>query len=536
MRKLLLGILALASLAICARAQVMAVHFKDEKTAKKYKENLSLITGEWVVVCEAKFGVAYDPQKQVIQFQSSGKNEFYVADPDDPSFVPYKLKDGERVTTDKRGVVTIQGQHIDSISILIQQQSLYGLSLEYQERQKLIDELIAQRDKCAKGGRDWFGVHQRLLSQYERMMSWMTSTAFPMAAKKVAKELERQRKVVAADAAAARVAAAKATVHMVDTPAELTEASQAITGGKVKFKIQESQHVRITYIEDVGDERVRALLEFAEVAIDGFRGDCVDPYIGADFEDKIPDRLFAEFFFGPDDVAAHERFFTDYYKLAWGDRKDEQLKLNGKEARRPYPPENLHYWRLAEHSDLEGMVAHNLGHDLAEAHYNGNQPNMPQDWIGEGTAFYLSLEFLGRNSVTCKAFADPGRYVHEKGKEGEKTLQLGLRDFYNSLALDSGPVVDKLALKKLAEMEDADLAKCWSMYDYLIRKEGKLGQQWLRTACEKARDKATFMKAWREKSEAMFNVQGQDVFKLIEARWRAFAEAGQDTGDTARAK
>ena len=144
-------------------------------------------------------------------------------------------------------------------------------------------------------------------------------------------------------------------------------------------------------------------------------------------------------------------------------------------------------------------------------------------------------EFLGRNSVTCKEFKE-ARYVHEKKKEGERKEQMGLRDFYNALALDSGPTIDKLAIKELFSFEDADVAKAWSFYDFLVKKEGKTGQLFLRAACQFSGDRATFLQKWRERANELYDFKQGDVFRELDRRWREFAETGQETGDTARRK
>ena len=530
----LLTALVLLFLTATLQAQIFAVSFKDEKTARKYKNNLVVINGESVVVGESKYAIFLD--KDSIKYAGSGKNELWVCDPSDPAFVPYKYKGEERVPTNPKGVLEINGEHIKDIRVLIREQSMAGLCVEYRERMSKIQELLGERDASPKASPQWFMAHQRLISNYERLQKWMTSTCFPDAAKKLDKEIERQRKNVAADALAERLAKAKSAIHMADTPSDLVTLAQSISGGRVAFKVQESMHVRITYRSEISDERVKALLEFAEEAIDGFRGDCVDPYLDVDFEDKIPDRIFAEFWFGPEDETEYDRYATEYYRNSWGDHKAESLKMGGATIRRVLPPESVHYWKFTENIDLEGLVAHGLGHDLAMLHYNLSlTKNVNQDWLLEGSAFYVSLEFFGRNNVTCKAFKET-EYVQAKKKEGERDLRMGMRDFYNSLALELGPPIDKLALKELYTFDEQDVAKSWSFFDFITKKEGKRGQQFLRAACEFSMDKATFLQKWRAKSNTIYEVKDGDVFKAIDERWRAFAETGQETGETARRK
>ncbi|MEO6708722.1 MAG: hypothetical protein ABIP42_04045, partial [Planctomycetota bacterium] len=462
MRTLLTGLVVLL-FATLAQAQIYAVSFKDEKVARKYKDHLVTIGGEQVVVGEAKYSIRLEGDQ--IKYDGLNKNELWVSDSGDPSWVPYKFKGEERVPTSPKGVLEITGSHIKNVRLLIREQSLAGLAEEYRERLAKIQEISGERDKAAKASREWFMAHQRLISNYERLQNWLAGTCFPDAAKKLAKEIERQKKNVAADALAERLGQAKAAIHMVDTPSDLVAAAQAIDAGKVAFKIQESLHVRMVYRTEIGDERIHALLEFAEEAIDGFRGDCIDPYLDVDYEDKIPDRMFIEFWFGPNDESAYERYYSEYYRQKWDEHKAESLKLSGHAFNRSLPPERVNYWKYAEDSDLEGMVAHNLGHVLAELQYNLSITKpLKQDWLLEGAGFYISLEFLGRNSVTCKQFKETV-YVHEKKKEGQRDEKLGLRDFYNALALDSGPSIDKLALKDLFSLEEADVAKSWSFFD-----------------------------------------------------------------------
>jgi hypothetical protein len=113
-------------------------------------------------------------------------------------------------------------------------------------------------------------------------------------------------------------------------------------------------------------------------------------------------------------------------------------------------------------------------------------------------------------------------------------VQLGMRDFFNALALEKGAKLDKLALKTTADFDDPDIAKSWSMMDYFAKKTSREGQLFLRAACDKARTPATFINDWRAKGEEIFEIQGKDVFAHVDAAWREYAEMGQETGDTRR--
>ena len=97
---------------------------------------------------------------------------------------------------------------------------------------------------------------------------------------------------------------------------------------------------------------------------------------------------------------------------------------------------------------------------------------------------------------------------------------------FNELALDSGPPIDKLAITRLADITDKDFAKAWSFYDYLAMKMGREGQVWLRQTCFAAgyKKRSDFMRRWRKFSEEIFGVTGQDVYKVMDDKWRAYAE------------
>jgi hypothetical protein len=212
--------------------------------------------------------------------------------------------------------------------------------------------------------------------------------------------------------------------------------------------------------------------------------------------------------------------------------------MAGHPFRRASEPEYGHLWKIDEKANLEGIIAHNLGHALANQHFAKRNGASNQDWIAEGLALFLSLEWLGGNTVTCKAFHDPikddyGKVKNEK-KAGEVTVELGLRDYYNALAVERGPRVDKLALKTIYQFEDADLAKSWSFMDWIAKKGGRRGQLFLRQCCEFSSKPPTFINDWRKKAEELYEVQGKDVFALVEEQWKSFALVGQETGDTHR--
>jgi hypothetical protein len=531
----LLALLAVLFASLSAQAQLVAVHFKDMKTANRFKDNLVVFQGEFVVVGEPLTNLTYDPDRG-LSWDRNQSVELIVGDPGDPLKVPYEVEsDGKRKITGKKARLGFAPSDIDHFSMYMREGSLPGMAADYQARRGLIEVEREARDKFAKGSPEYMAAHQRMVTQLERLQNWLETGLYPGAAEKVGKELAKERKVVAAEAAAARLDKARASVKDSPLHPDLSTLAKEISGGSDKFKSQESLHAKIIYREGIDDLRVKELLLLAEDIVNGFRVEFIDPYVDASYVDGIPEHTFIEWFFNYDDIPKAEKYMSGWYRMSWApEHKEESLKMAGGGTRRAFAPEYIYHWRAGDDADLEGMVAHNLGHVLANLHYDKKRLDMNQDWLEEGVALYTSLEWLGRNSVNCKAFEEPGKYAKKlKQVEGEKTAQMGQRDWYNAMALEAGAAIDRLVLKPLFEMGDGDLAKSWSFFDWLAKKGGKEGQLFLRSCCEHSHDKPTFINKWRVTSEDIYGVKGADVFNVIDKRWKEFASGGQDkTGDT----
>lgn len=530
---LLLVLAAVLVLAPEGTAQIYGIWFHDAKAEKKYKKHLTELNGEKVLVCEPLSGIRLDKAKGTILY-SPENNKVLVADPADPTFVPYTFVDGKRKPRGRKSTVTVQGKHIAGVQILMRNQSLLGLSREYGLRREIVDGYRKERDANPKGSAEWMRAQQRLLASYEKLQSWLSGTTYTAAAVKLGKEIDKERKRGKGEAVEARLERALASVRLMDPPEALVAKSEEITGGGVKFGMAESEHVRMIYDrKGVDDTKAKELLTFAEKAIDGFRREFVDPNLSEDYPDHIPDRLFLEFWIGPDDLTHHERFYADYYNLPWGDHKDERLAVRGQTKRRDEPPEYLDYGKREDH-DLMGVVSHRVGHVLAALHFNANIGVMKQDWLEEAVAYHISFEYFGRNEETCYAFKNNNEtYAGPRDGSDEKKapILLGERYMYTQLALEKGRKIDALAPLKIYGMVDSDLAKAWSFWDYVARQEGKTGQQWLRLACALSREKgARFVLPWREQSAPLFGLSAAEVFNELEKRWRAHAEKEQRKG------
>jgi len=532
MRQHLLAVVAFLLLSGVAQAQIFAVHFSDEKHVKKYKANVTYIGGVPVIVGESYENLEWDPVKGQTSFMPTNRVKLFVSDPGDPTRVPYKYdRDGERVPRKSKYVVDIDPSHISNVAVLIRDDTLEGLAVEYLYRLDRIEELMDERDDLDKGTEPYFLVQQRVVAALEKLQSWLRNTAFPEAAEDLDRDIKKEQKVVAKAGVDARAQRAFESVTKEmsarDVPSSLVQATKELTDDRIQFKMRESQHLRITFVDSINESMIENAMLVGEKVIEFYRNEFVDPYRRPDFEDRIPDGIFHEFWFGPDDLALHEQFLVKHYGGSWGEEHKERRLATAMTGVRGYRGlVELTYSKSLGGQNLEGTVCHRLGHSLAALHFAGGQP--APDWLEEASAYYCSLDFLGRNSVTCLDFAEARYLKPAGGDEGEKTLQLSFRDWLNQLALERGPRIDLLAIKTLAAMEDPDLAKSWSFFDYVARREGIEGQRWLRAHCEARAEGKGMVSKWRELSSGIYETPGVDVFKVLDDRWRDFARSGQD--------
>lgn len=526
MRTLLLASIVLAGFAADASAQLIYVNFKTDKDAKRFGEHVVLYKGKPALIGEPKAGITVKDRNVTYTSGAESKNVMWVADGAKPDKVPYEMKDGAKVKTAKGEEVSFPGDVVAQFGMVDELLTLEGVAKEYERRTTEIKDLKDQRDKETKGQKPWFFAHNKMLARGDSLVSWLNNMGFGAAAKKLKGEYERERKVVSKEATSVREKTAMGSVHAIETPPKLIDAAKEITGGKVKYGGFESQHLRIWYHDGIPAAAAQHALETGETVIEGFRKLYVDPYLDDDFVDFIPDEVFAEYFFTPDDKGMYERFYVEFYGLQWDEKhKEERLNSGGTElarGRKNY----VGYFKYGKDGDLDGNVVHLLGHFLTDLVYNAGNQGAPQPWLQEALGYYLSFEFLGRNSLTCFSFAEDA-YAKAKQEPAKKTVQEGKKGFFNEAALKYGPTIDTLLVKELHELTDADLAKAWSVFDWIARTQGRKGQLWLRLCCMSHRG-GDFMKTLRARTEELFEVEpGQDVFQVIEKQWKAYAEKDQ---------
>jgi hypothetical protein len=303
----------------------------------------------------------------------------------------------------------------------------------------------------------------------------------------------------------------------VEAPLELMKVSAAVSGEQDEFFVQQSQHIRIVHDGRLTDSRVVQLLTFGEEIIEGFRREFVDPFECADL---IPDRPFAEFFFGPDEDAKYERYYVEYYGLSWGSdaAKAHRLTLRGTFPFRTTAPEYLTYYRHPE-QDLVGLVAHRLGEQLSSIHFDarlsaGENPGSQPDWLREALGVYMSLEYLGANTTSCTAFLDTtvGKAADIRRRQYDERPS----DYYRYLAEVCARPLDQLVIKSTGELGTADTAKGWCVLRFLAQEDGERGQHVLHSACKNSREKTRFLEGWRAELRGFYAVPEGDPIRTLE--------------------
>jgi len=535
-RTVLLTTLSLTVISTTADAQILYAKPKDERIEKRYAKYLTDYRGMKVIIGEPKTGIKCLPGVVQRTGGSEAKNEMYVADPADPSFVPYKWEDGRRIKNGKRSVVQFSGDDFPIVLYVDKLQTLHGLANEYAQRLSEIDGLKGDRDEAEKGSVRWFGKHGMMLARLDRLQTWLINMGYPAAAKKLGRRVGKEKKQVSKEASSLREKTAMKSVKGVKVPDRVKEAAKKVSNGRHKFGCVESQHMRIVYHSDLADSMAERGIEIGEQIIEGFRKDFVDPYRDEDFRDFIPDGRFVEFCFVPEDRHSFENYKIEIYGSGWSQKQlERELSMAGsshRQGRGKGDAEYVRYWKYKPgETDIEGIIAHSLGHVLSNLHYNRGGFGKSQDWIEEACGYYLSFGHLGRNTVTCFQWNEPS-YAKPAAEEGEKTVAEGLRGYFNDLAISKGPTVETLAIRTLADMTDADFAKAWSMFDFVAMKLDKSGQVWLRNTCFAAQSKkrSDFIRRWRTFTEELFPVdQGTDVFGVLDAKWKKYAQRGQRT-------
>src|SRR5262249_41655689 len=152
-----------------------------------------------------------------------GVFELWVPDIDNPKLCPYKSVKGEKSSAGGKSSVRIQSHDVKDIQYYMKDQSLWGLTQEYNKRLAAIDELRKTRDSAAKGSPGWTRKQALLIQGMERLKSWLGETIYAKSGEKYAKEIDKENKAQK-DAKEQRLANAKTSIKMVPTPEAITKA------------------------------------------------------------------------------------------------------------------------------------------------------------------------------------------------------------------------------------------------------------------------------------------------------------------------
>lgn len=535
MRYLLL-LITLFLLASTAYGQIYALEFKDQKYAKGYKKNIYEWNGRKVVLVEIRSGIG--PSETGFTWQPNDRLEFYVQDQGNPLDLAYKVDaDGLRKTKKKSLTIGISGDRVKGLSEFMRNESFLTLSLEYQRRLDLMARLTAQRAEAEEGSAAWFAMHDQLIRELDLLKLWLAQTGFFKSSNKLDREIYREKKR-SSEAKTLRLDSALTSVEVVDVDPELTEIAVKVGGATLQFHTQESKHLKFVYHTGISDEQITRLAELGETVIDGFRTQFVDPYLDDKFKDHIPDDIFLEFFFSTDQALHYEKLYEEYLGGSWGTGEDRRRRLNIHGASAMVGKLFVSYWLVDEQADLEGMVVHQLGHRLAEKNYmtRGNL----QDWLEEALGYYLSFNFLNRNSVTCVAFKPPPRKVlgdtvasggkekkKKKERSGTTAIMKGLRDVMAAVAFHSQTPTPRLLPKKQYDLDNEDTAKSWAFFSFLADEKGRGGQEWLRGISMMMGD-ADFQLKLQEHTKKCFGLESGSPVEALEKEWQAYMRQNYD--------
>ena len=187
--------------------------------------------------------------------------------------------------------------------------------------------------------------------------------------------------------------------------------------------------------------------------------------------------------------------------------------------RKAQAPEYLDYWKVSDNKDFDAIIAHELGHVLANLHYNrGRKQDLPP-WLEEAVGYWLAISYVGKNGVNCGQFEDADYGKAQKNKV-ERAIFMGESELYTTVALEHGPPSDQLLRKPLHQMGDGDFAKSWSFFEWVAKEEGRKGQVWLRALCDVFVESGPSLDQFRAASEQALDVTGEDVFKVVDERWK----------------
>ena len=415
-----------------ADAQIVIVHFKDAKAAKRYKKHTTETASGMVLFGEPIVGggmVVKDNQVLYRGGNAGGtgredtSNALFALNADDPADVPYKLQDGEKKLVKKKAKVIVNGLDIERVVFYSRTEDLRSLALEYGFRLGRIEELENARGETERASPAWFAAHRLMLLELKRIESWCRSGGFLGAADDFQKRIKKEDKAGKGDTLKQRREVAVASVAEGEVAPELSEVAEKLQSG-LTFSCVQSTHFRFLYPSAAYEqEEIERAVGFAEEVLDGFRTEFVDPYVDDEFEDKIPSgKLLMEFFFCPEEH--YERFYIDYYGKTWQDERS--LELAAATIGQRFEPKIIRYIKLNANRDLDSTITNFLGKTLART--TSTERRAPRTSLGSSRGWRTT-------SPSSTAGGTPG--PPSIGRRGTTSKALGRRA-RNSSSTDCG--------------------------------------------------------------------------------------------------
>jgi hypothetical protein len=452
--------------------QVVALELVDPKAQARLARHVQEIDGRRCVVGHALAGVQADRSGNFEVPKGSREVQMAVVDPMRPELPVIQAARGggfEAASRDRLVRVAIgETDPRQGVRVLLRDETVEGLRQQYLGKRNEISELRKRLSRLAPASAEAFQVRRRLMAELSALAAWCRASAFPGAARSIEQEAIAERQALRTAGEQDRLGLAESRIGAEPPPAELIEAAGRLGRPGQAWRAASSLHFRIVAVAEIPASALLEALRVGERTLEAFRSRVIDPYLPPEERDPVPDGIFAEWAFVPEDPEFAAGLFEGYYGGRIPAPREKALRLLGQRGRDLRGVPTVSQWRKVADLDIEGTVVHILGHALVDLLYRKDPALREPAWLAEGLSYWLSFEQLSRNTVTCVAF-DIGEYARAARAEGEKGALRTHREMFEAQALQSGPPVDRLFRLRTFELTGPDLAKSWSLVDWLLR-------------------------------------------------------------------
>ncbi len=127
---------------------------------------------------------------------------------------------------------------------------------------------------------------------------------------------------------------------------------------------------------------------------------------------------------------------------------------------------------LAAREEGETPYERAVAHWVGQAYIVWRSAGVAPPWLSEGFAAYTSVTEFGANSVYCSTNTKYANDIEVADKNSDGAYQLVCFDIIDG-ALDDAHPFAELVSKSLNQLDFADLAKSWSLVDFLMREHNE---------------------------------------------------------------